>query len=282
MGLTVSHRNLAEVRIQGVTLRPVVGGFELIFGLYMTVYAEDQLPRRASIVGARVTLKTEAGVHQLGFARPEAPFDVIARQHQSTMTPGLYMTLQPGQLAAIERLRGTGDLEFEMLAAGNGFDKDGEHYVQDTWRVQVPRSEWIKKLKDARARNILLLEVPMPLHPSSKRWADITSGLKKAEEQYRNGDYHSCIGSCRTVIQELGHHRFKKKEWVAEPLTRLGADRSSMTKGEREAALWAVLRHYTHQAHHGPSEGGVPEYTRPEAQFVLTLTAAAVAHAQAE
>ena len=52
-----------------------------------------------------------------------------------------------------------------------------------------------------------------------------------------------------------------------------------MDKGQRESALCAAFRLYTHLAHHGPSEGGVPAYTRAEAQFVISLTAAA--HAQA-
>ena len=54
-----------------------------------------------------------------------------------------------------------------------------------------------------------------------------------------------------------------------------------MDKPSREAAVYAVVRHYTHLAHHGPSEGGVPAYTRAETQFLLTLAAAAAAHAHA-
>ena len=52
----------------------------------------------------------------------------------------------------------------------------------------------------------------------------------------------------------------------AEPTTsasssrRLGRDSTA-----RESAVDAVLRHYTHQAHHGPSEGGVPAFTRADA-----------------
>jgi hypothetical protein len=42
-----------------------------------------------------------------------------------------------------------------------------------------------------------------------------------------------------------------------------------MTGGEREAALWAAARHYAHLAHHGPSDGGVSQYSRAEAQLVL-------------
>lgn len=283
MGLTVGSRNIADTRIQGVTLRPLVGCYELIFGLYLNIHADETVSRRASITGARVTLKPSAGgQHSLGFARPEGPFEIVCKPSGSAATPGLHLILQPGQIAAIETLRGTGDLTFELLAVGMGTDENGEHQVQDEWRVTVPRSEWIEKLRSAGARNILLMEVPLPLPPFAGDWKDIAEKLQRAEDQYRNGDYHSCIASCRTVIQELGHLRFNRKEWAGEPLNRLGNDRNTMSKNEREAALWAVLRHYTHQAHHGSSEGGVPDYSRAEAQFVLSLTAASVAHAQSE
>ncbi|MEQ9069019.1 MAG: hypothetical protein RLO18_19965, partial [Gimesia chilikensis] len=266
-----------------VTLRPIVGGYELVFGLYVTIHPDETDVRRASIDGARIMLKpSNGGQHSLGFARPEGPFEIIGRQHQSSMTPSLHLYVQPGQVAAIETLRGTGDLNFELLISGSGTDENGEHQVQGEWRINVARSEWIKKLRDAGARNILILEVPLPLQSLSDEWRDIALGLQRAEEQYRNGDYYSCIGSCRTVIQELGHQRFMVEEWTGEPFDRLANDRKGMSKSEREAAIWAVLRHYTHQAHHGPSEGGVPDYSRAEAQFILSLTAASVAHAQAE
>lgn len=283
MGLTIGSINLAETRVQGVTLRPLVGGYELIFGLYVTTHAEAQPVRRASIHGARITVKPDGGKGcQLGFARPEGPFEIIAYPHQSSMTPGLYLPLQPGQIAALEVLRGTGDLTFELMMTGAGIDQNGAQQVQEEMRVTVSRSDWIRKLGDAGARDVLLLEVPLPLHPPSEAWDAITASLRRAEQQYRGGDYHSCVGSCRTVIQELGHHRFGDEKWASAPLDRLATGRNGMSKAEREVSLWAVMRHYTHQAHHGVSEGGAAGYTRAEAQFVLTLTAAAVAHAQGE
>jgi len=282
MVLTIGSIQLAETRIQGVTLRPLVGGYELIFGLYVTTHAQAEPVRRASIHGARITVKPDGGKgFPLGFARPEGPFEIIARPHQSSMTPGLYLALQPGQIAALEALRGAGDLTFELLMTGIGVDGNGEQQVQEDIRVTVPRSDWIGKLGDAGARNVLLLEVPLPLHAQSGAWEEIAASLQCAEQRYHDGDYHSCIGACRTVIQELDHQRFQKEKWAGGPLSRLASDRDSMTKAEREEAIWAILRHYTHQAHHGPSEGGVPDYTRAEAQFVLTLTAATVARAQA-
>jgi hypothetical protein len=53
-----------------------------------------------------------------------------------------------------------------------------------------------------------------------------------------------------------------------------------MTGGEREAALWASVRHYAHLAHHGPSDGGVPHYSRQDAQLVLTMLATLVSFSQ--
>lgn len=55
---------------------------------------------------------------------------------------------------------------------------------------------------------------------------------------------------------------------------------NDITKDEREAALWGAVRHYTHQAHHSGSEGGVSVYSRAEARLVLTLTASFVARMQ--
>jgi hypothetical protein len=194
------------------------------------------------------------------------------------MTPALILPVSPGQLAAIEALRGTDNLQFELLVTGSGIGESGSQQVQDTWRIDVPRSKWINDLQAAKARNILLLEVPLPLQNETDAPSQVGTILKRAEEHFRNGDYHACVASCRTVIQEFGAQQFGKKDWSAALLSRLATDRNNMKKSEREAALWAVLRHYTHQAHHAESEGGIDFYTRTEAQFILTLAASFITH----
>ncbi|WP_200371978.1 hypothetical protein [Rhodovibrio salinarum] len=281
--MTINSLIIAETRIQGVTIRPVLGAYELLFGLYLTIHAAREAPMRAEIAGARISVSGAEGRRcELGYARPEQPFYIKQHDFQSSMTPALILPLQPGQVAALETLRGTSDLDFELTVVGTGFDKNGEQQVQDTWRAHVSRSDWIKKLSDARVRNILLLEVPLPIGETSEEWDGIADSLRRAEEQFRLGDYHACVASCRTVVQELGFHRFKNKDWAAPLLKRLAADRNSMAKDEREAAMWASLRHYTHQAHHGDSEGGINRYTRADAQLVLTLTASFLTHLQAD
>jgi len=281
MSLTINSRIIADARIQGATLRRVLGAYELVFGLDLTVYPEEKPTRCASIIGARVSVKCGGtGPQQLGFARPEGPFEVRPYPDQSRITPALILPLQPGQLTAIEKLRGASDLDFELLATGLATDGHGEHQVEDTWRTHVPRSDWVKKLREAGARDILLLEVPLPLGKQLRQWAEIATEIEKAHAHFGNGDYSACVATCRTVLEELGQQKFKKKEWAGPLLARLTADRNGMTKAEREAALWGALRHYTHQAHHARSEGGVTVYSRSEAQLVLILTASFVARAQ--
>ncbi|MYF93517.1 MAG: hypothetical protein F4184_16015 [Gemmatimonadetes bacterium] len=278
MGLNVRGRNVADIDIQGVTLHPIVGSYELIFLLRLDIFP-DENGSRATIIGAQVSVAGRDGEPEtkLGFARPEEPFEIITRNHKSGGTPSLHLYLQPTQLASLEELRDSGDLTFRLLLTGTGWDEKQSHRVDDEIRYPVSQSDWIKKLRDAGARNTLLLEVPLPLEGDSEEWEDVATDLRRAEEQYRNGDYVSCIGSCRKVMEELGNRSYPEERWPVKALKRFGADdRDDMTKSEREVALWAAIRHYTHPAHHSVSEGGEAEYARTEAQFILILTAGTV------
>jgi hypothetical protein len=281
VSITVNSRIVAEARIQAVTLRPVVGAYELWFGLDISVNPVSGEPRRVSIIGARVSVRTSAGgLQQIGFARPESALVIVQYTHPGRSTHGLVLPLQPAQLAAIERGRDAGDVTFELSAAGVGRDQNGEQGVQDDWRIQIARSEWLEKLRSAKARDVLLLEVPLPLADRSKEWEAITRELQRAEKHFRDGDYNPCVASCRLVLDELGHLKFGPGDWAGPLLDRIAKDRGSMNGGEREAALWGAVRHYAHLAHHGPSGGGVSHYSRHEAQLVLTMVATLVGYAQ--
>ena len=96
----------------------------------------------------------------------------------------------------------TCDLNFELWATGLGYDQHGEHQVNDIWRILVPRADWIKKLSQSKARNILLLALLLPLSKQPKKWADIARGLDSAEAQFRNGGYMASVAPCRTVFYE--------------------------------------------------------------------------------
>ena len=286
MRLTVGNRELADLSVQGVSLVPMIGGYDLAISLQLTVNADNEpneIPRRATVIGARVDVHSGSDESKrLGFARPEEPFAVASAPYTSRAYCVLHLHMYPGQLSALEELRGASDLAFDLLVIGAviGGQDDGQQ-IQDRVQVTVPRSQWIDTLGRAGARDIMLLEVPLPLASPSGDSDDVRTALVKAEGQFRDGDYSGCIASCRTVIQEAGQRGHREANWAGPAMDRLGNGRTKMTKSERESALWAVLRHYTHLAHHGAGEGGGPDFTRADAQFVLRLTVAAVAHAEA-
>lgn len=281
VNITVNSQTVADVEIQGVTLRRALGAYDLVFGLYLTTKATPELARRVSIAGAQVSIKTGPNErHLVGFARPETPLVFTTGTYEAPVGSALMLPLQPGQVAAIEQLRGAGDLEFELLVRGIGRIQEDEQAIHETWNRRVPRSEWLERLRAAGARNVLLLEVPLPVRKTSAPWAKIARDLQRAEECLRNGDYHGCVSTCRLVVQSLGQHKFKRSKWAGSLLKRLSDNGSNMSKHERESALWACLRHYTHQAHHTEDEGGEAGYSRADAMLILTLTASFVAHAQ--
>ena len=206
----------------------------------------------------------------------------MPRRHQDRTTPTLSLQLQPGQLAAIEELRGTGDLHFNLAVMGTGSGRTAASAVEDLLRYHVPRSEWIEKLSAAKARDILLLEVPLPFPEASERWRQVGEELQKAENRFRNGDYHACVATCRVVVEELGCQIFGGAGWAGPLLERLSSERREMSKSARAGAILSALRHYLNQAHHGHSAGGETSYSRADAQHILTLTASFVAHSRSE
>ena len=283
MVLTVGSWVFADARIQGVTLHPAVGACELRFGLMIVVSATtDTEPCRAVIEGARVNVKTGGSNRDdLGFARSDRRLEIVTGPHQDRTAATLSLPLQPGQLTALETLRGGGDLHFDLEVMGTGSGRTGMAAVQDVLRCDVPSSEWIEKLRAARARDLLLLEVPLPVLERSERWKNISDELMRAESRFRNGDYHACVSACRVIVDELGRQMFGSTDWAGLSLGCLSSkDRGKTSKGEPERAILATLRHYTHLAHHGHSEGGEVSYSRADAHHVLTVVASVVAHSR--
>lgn len=274
MTLTVGSRRIADGGIQSVGLRPVVGAYEMVFALYLSVSTGRGGLPRASVLGGRVGVRTGGGEsHPLGFARPEQPFDVVCKGFVGTTSATLHLRMQANEVAALEELRAAGDLTFEVSFTGTGADEHGEQYLLGQCSVRVPRSEWLQTLRGAGARDVMLLEVPLPLDPEvADAWGELASNLRAAEEEYGNGNFRGCIASCRIVIDELG--RVLDRKW-SRALDRLAEDGDGrMTKAEREEAVYAAVRHYTHLAHHAPADGGESSFSRAEAEFVLSATAA--------
>jgi hypothetical protein len=136
--------------------------------------------------------------------------------------------------------------------------------IQEEFHHRVPKSEWVKQLHQAGAINIQLLEVPVPIAGLTENQRRASDLLQAAQVHFAEGNYKSCIGDCREILEMIS-----KSELAILKL--LSTDQNKgMTKGQREAAIFAVIRHYTHLAHHGAGVGE-EAFSRSDAKFLLHL-----------
>jgi hypothetical protein len=159
---------------------------------------------------------------------------------------------------------------------GQAYLNSDEQQSQYEFSIHTPKSEWITRLKTAGFMDILLLEVPFPISGVPEHLETVQHALEEAQRHFMSAEYTACVASCRTAVQELGHYMFDDPKWSDGALKHLNDDAKSMAKDDREKALFAVIRHYTHQAHHGNGEGGARYYTRSEARMILQMAAAAM------
>ena len=163
-------------------------------------------------------------------------------------------------------------MTFELHGVGRGQDSEQrDSRVDESWHLTVSRSDWIERLSRSGARDILLVEVPLPFRREDGRSS--AAALREAEKRYGYGDYRGCVQACRDAVQELGEEKYGTKSWSDDALKQLGNGPRGMDKEERQRAFWAAVRHYTHLAHHSEGEGGERNYSRAEAQMMLVVRA---------
>lgn len=281
MSLSYNHRNIADASAQGIHLKKVVGAYEVSASLNLQMQSSDEDEiYYLRIETVRLFVKGTSGGEQ--FIGTLCPYELrMLRTHDFSNREcvDLSLTLHPGQLSAIEDLRDGGDLVFILKIRGQAYLNSDEQRAYDDFSVHMPRSDWIQQLKNISFMDVLLIEVPFPATDLPERLQTVQHALEEAQRHFISAEYSSCVASCRTAIQELGHHVFGKKDWSVKTLKQLDENAPAMAKEDREKALFAVIRHYAHQAHHGEGEGGVRHYTRSEAQMILRMAAAAISGA---
>ena len=283
--VTVNSINIAETTQEQVWFKPIIGAYELCFNFSLKGSPEREGKHRwAEISTARVQIKAHNGKeHDFGLAHLETPISIKTHpEHPIIKQVTFYLKLTDTQVSQLEDIRDGHDLNFMLMIKGVGGDGEYTNVVHDNWKVEMPRSKWIELLKQVGYMDIMLIEVPMlPKGKIAEDWIDIRHDLKEAQRHFLNREYPACVAKCRSVIQEAGHKNFGKQNWANPHLDKIGkknkntdTDRKDMTKDEREGAIWAALRHYTHQSNHSKSEGGERMYSRSDAKLILVLTAA--------
>ena len=239
MVMAVNGRVIADAVFVSLNLQSVVGRYELVFALKVSVNGGDTSGCGVSIAGAEIKVGVQGGrSERCGFARPDGVIGLRQRKFATSSSVRLVLPIHSGHVAALESLRGTGDLDFELVLVGSLAEGDDIYNVTDTIHHREARSDWIGHLRQAGARDVLLIEVQLPFHTKTDRLNGFGAELRRAEERFRHGDYQGCIAACRAAVEELGQRKYGTREWAANWLDRLASDRRGMSESEREGAVW--------------------------------------------
>ena len=181
------------------------------------------------------------------------------------------------QLAEIEDLRASGDLQVKLVISGEGgpvaHADRVERIYEEFWRL-VGRSNWVHELNNAKAMDILLFEVAIPLGNLPGKAGATVEALRTAQRLFVEGNYAESIARCRTAIEALAAAEGRDKDWSGPAFEKLKPRRGDMIKEDRELLLEASLLHFTHLGAH-PNE---VQISRQDAKLAIALTASVVAY----
>lgn len=273
--ITLGHWIVANATLKRISISPVVGAYELLFMVEGSSTTRDDQILWLSLLRADVKVGAGQGeFSRLGTARPDASHRIRTFKNALPFICEFRLLLPHNQLSAIEELRTENDLQFQIAVSGEGGDEatptEIRAFIQPLF-LSVPRSEWISQLRAARAMDVLLLEVPMPLIDPPGQMIAVVEALKRAQSHFVGGHYSDCVINCRRAIEEL--ETLQGRDRTAA-FGRLANDRRGMSKDERRTAIEAALFHFTSLAAH---DAGI-EFDRRDAKLAMTLAAGLVAH----
>jgi hypothetical protein len=275
MAISSNGYKFADEKSITVSLREMVGGYELVFAVTGTTDPQKETAHWLVVHSGRVSVRSNLGQRELGTALPGMPTTIRQYSNPGYFSLELKLPVQPSQLAALEDHRNGGNLDFDITIAGIGGAKhpsDAPEYP--ILRMQVAQSAWIAQLASANAKNILLLEVAMPIAGAAPKRKAIFGHIQHAQKLFVDGLYSECVGECRKAIEEM-------EEGTASTLWASLAsrqDREAMEKTDRLRAIFGTVHLYTHLAAHSASRGGISNYTRADAKLLLVLVATFVCH----
>jgi hypothetical protein len=143
------------------------------------------------------------------------------------------------------------------------------------WEVSVgyPKEVWVKALRSLGVAENVLVEIPLPICPSSD-WDGVWEGLRNARDAFEQGGstgWKNCIMGIRLALERW--QKIEKEHmgpgWKAPSMQ----EREARTKKER----FDNLRWHLYQAAHRGAHTGADEWTRDDAVLLLSALSALLA-----
>ncbi len=274
--LSAGVQGVASLAISQVKLHATLGGFDMVFWVQGQTVTPDPnywvVAHSAEVqVGG-----SQSQLSHLGVARPAAPLRIRTTSNPLTVGWEFRLPVTSHQLAAIENLRDSGDLQVKLVISGEGgpgADADRIERVHEEFSTLLARSTWIGELAAAKAMDIMLLEIPSPFVDPSTASREMKEAIRRAQLLFLEGRYPESIARCRTALEALAALENRDANWSTVALDSLKPPRKEMTKDQRELAIEAALLHFTHLGAH-PNE---VQIDRRDARLTIALTASILA-----
>jgi hypothetical protein len=155
---------------------------------------------------------------------------------------------------------------------------DATHPVSASEQIHLLQSGWIKQLDHCGYARILIFEVPIYESDDLQSQPGLKRELEAAQAHLLRGQYTDVAIACRKALEALG--RLLHDSLSIEAAKRAYKDdRSNMPLEQRTLFTRAALHSSLHLAAHADATSAAAIFSRRDAIWALTMTAAAIRHA---
>ncbi|WP_175701374.1 hypothetical protein [Burkholderia ambifaria] len=281
MSLNVHSHIIAEPHIAGLSGAKGLGVCTLKFSVLFHVVnsaPSDDTAMRIDTLSAMVSVTSSSGsTSYLASGRFEAPIVLRRFPHAGKTAALLLVDLNESQLVALDELRGTGGVTFQVALKGMAHSSLDAHPVEEVLRYPLNLSQWSELIGDLGFADAFVVSVEIPVD-SCRSFPAVTQLLRAARRHLVAGEYDTVVSTCRQVLDSLSA-QIDARDSVIVARDRKPTRIRDQSKLQRALAIFDSVRHYSHLAHHVDSNGQPEVYSRREATMILTATCALAATA---
>lgn len=181
---------------------------------------------------------------------------------------GFHYYLSGSQISAVEKARGTGDLNLSIWLYGATHYSGKTSTFTSQESLKILKQEWLEALDKMGYKKTLLFELPMPSENYNPD-KDILEILQRAQNHILNGAYQESAGLCRQAIEIIEKQRDDQDKSRDAVNKYRSLERKDMSVDERMLLLREILKNITHLGNH-PEDS----FSRYQAQSILGMTVA--------
>lgn len=281
MHLTHQSRVLADnFHVPYVAVNKAVAGYLFRVGLSFRTNKWEGSGITVTQMRLKINVNQSAGDPLfVGVADPESPL-LLRFEHADSHTRTYDIVLGHAQMTGLEEIRNGGDLPLRLDL--QALTDDGRQALLTVANLQktVAQSEWIKELDRCGYTKLQLLEIPVFDAALIDREGSLKPHFDTALNHLNRGHFSDVVAACRKILEALDLLTEDKAARVAAQKA-FAAAQTEMSATQRSAYVRGALWHYAQLAHHADVSDEHSQYSRADALWALTTTAATVRHALA-